>query len=193
MEVLHDTAQGDPALWQPAAALAALCGVNERTVRKWAKTGRAERVMNHGRAYYRLPEQPERPRSAGPDPTARADKGRTPSTSDLQLALVEVQREFTATAERLHTALGAAQVDAERADAGRREAELIAEVAVRDAERHQAHAAEVAAHLEVTRAELATERQRRRAAELYALTPWWKRRRRHELRAELTAVAGLLP
>ena len=184
LDTLHDTAPGDPHLYQRAETLAAHLGVNVRTLRKMRSRGDVESVSNAGRVYFRLVEANDRPDPAGRGAEGQGRADLSSQLADVTRALAEARREQAAVVERLHDALTAARVEAERAAGAEREAALLAEVATRDAERAQ----EDAAHL---RAALAIERRRREAAERYSLTPWWRVRERSQLRAQVAGAERL--
>lgn len=187
---LFDVDPGTDDAWQRPGIMSQRLSVTVRTVRAMVSRGQLERLEAGGRVYVR-----RAPGGAAKDDRIREDGSTGSGWKDplqtgvdpqlpalverLQTTLIEVTREHAATVERLHDQARAEAAEASRIRSDAVEARLLADVAVRD--------------LETVRLQLATERHRRRAAELYAITPWWKRRRRHELRAELTAVAGLLP
>ena len=168
-ELLHDAPTTDPHAWQRPELLAELLGVNERTIRKLASRGEVERLRVNGRVYYRQtrPQPDAEHRDEGPE---RAEHG--PELHELRLALVALQRDYAATVERLRDELLEARVATERTDAARREAELLADVAVRDAERHLAELLEA-------RQRADTAGHRARLLEAAAALPWyaWRRRR----------------
>jgi len=196
-QLYDDFDPGTDDAWQRPDLMAQRLSVTVRTVRSMVSRGELERLEAGGRVYVRRPpggaSEGERIREDGSTGSGwkEADnEGADPHlpalVERLQTTLIEVTREHAATVAELHSQVRAEAAEASRIRVEAAESRLLAEVATRDAE-------QAAAHLEVTRAELATERQLRRAAELYAITPWWRRRQRAELRAELVAVAGLLP
>ncbi len=174
LETMHETWNGDPSAWHRPEALAEAFGVSVRTIRAMAKRGELERQrVPGGRVYYRrtAAEVDEgQPEADAPEAGALVDWLKTEITHARQAHAEDVAD--------LRDRLAAAAVAIERQRAEAAEARLLADVAARDAERAQDAA-------EAIRAQLSTERLRRRAAERYAATSWWQVKRRRELRAVL--------
>ncbi len=177
--LLHDDPTGDPSNWQRPEHLSELLGISVRSLRLWASKGKAEKLRAPGgKVYYRLSGndgQPELPPS-----------GNVASDEHLRLALVELQRDHAERLERLGADLTAARAAAAAADGDRRVAEVLADVATRDAERAAEATEDAARALAQIQAQLTAERQRRRAVELAYSLPWY----RFGQRRRLIASAG---
>lgn len=174
LETMHDTWSGDPSAWHRPEALAEAFGVSIRTVRAMAVRGELERRrVPGGRVYYRRSDAVvDSGRPAAEDPEA------APLVDWLKTEITHVRQAHAEDVADLRDRLAAAAVAVERQRAEAAEARLLADVAARDAERAQDAA-------EALRAQLSTERLRRRAAERYAATPWWQVKRRRQLRDQL--------
>lgn len=175
MDIFSDTAVGDPTQWQRPAHLAELLGISERSLRQWAKTGRAERTrVPGGTVYYRVPE---------PLGGQRAPEATVPEAGEV-LALVETMTaNYEERLEQLRDRITTEAVAAA-------EARVLADVAVRDLE--AARGVNVVAQEELAelRATLARERVRADMMERAASLPWWAWGKRRQLQTAL--VAGLL-
>ena len=180
-ELLHDCDPGDPYAWQPIAILAAALGIAERSVRARVKAGTVERTKGPGgRTYYRAAN------GNGRMPGDRMPAGE--ELAQLRTELVVQQRHHATQLERLHGELREAAIVAERQRAAAMLADAAKVRALADAEAAQEAAKRAQEATAAAHAIAATLRQRARAAERLADLPWWRRRERAQLRAELAEV-----
>jgi DNA-binding transcriptional MerR regulator len=175
MEIMHDNPTDDPTEWQRPGDLSELLGISERSLRQWAKDGKAEKSrLPGGSVYYRIPEGME---AAGTPEAAVPEVGKV-------LALVETMTaNYEERLEQLRDRITSEAVAAA-------EARVLADVAVRDLE--AARGVNVVAQEELAqlRANLARERARADMMERAATLPWWAWGKRRQLQTAL--VAGLL-
>lgn len=176
MEFVSDTPVEDAHTWQRSEHLAQLLGVSERTLRQWAKSGKAEKTrVPGGSVYYRIPE----PLAAVGTPEATLPEAGT------VMALVETmtagyEERLEAMRERITTEAVAAM-----------EARCLADVAIRDMERAQAAELNAQEELAELRAQISRERAHARALETVESLPWWAWTKRRQLQTALITT-GLL-
>ena len=189
--------------WQPVAMLAEALEVSERTIRTWASKGApvpvpsgsgggtVERIRVSGRAYYKV--SAVEPEASGDPPAAEAAgnfQSAAPSNDLVELA--QAWRQESAT---LRDRVLEACLEAERAKAEAMEAELLAEVATRDAERFAAELAQAELVIAQRDAQVEAERHRGRMLERATALPWYAFKRRRKLvdaanRPALAHLAG---
>jgi hypothetical protein len=175
VEFVSDTPVEDAHTWQRPEHLAVLIGISDRTLRQWAKDGKAEKTrVPGGSVYYRMPET----LAAVGTPEAGV-----PEVGNV-LALVETMT--AGSEERLETMRERITTEAVAA----MEARCLADVAIRDLERAQATQLVAQEELVELRAQLARERAHAQALEAVESLPWWAWTKRRQLQTAL--VAGLL-
>ena len=175
MEIMSDSPVEDVHAWQRPEHLATLMGISERSLRQWAKNGKAEKSrLPGGAVYYRIPEGME---AAGTPEAAVPEVGEV-------LALVErVTETYEERLEVLRDRITSEAVAAA-------EARVLADVAVRDLERVQHAHLSARDELEELRAKLARAHAHAQTLEAANSLPWWAWTRKKQLR--LAMVAGLL-
>jgi len=175
VEFVSDTPVEDAHTWQRSEHLAQLLGVSERTLRQWAKHGKAEKTrVPGGSVYYRIPETLA---AVGTPEATLPEVGTVMALVEAMTAGYEERLE--AMRERITTEAVAAM-----------EARCLADVAIRDLERAQAAQLVAQEQLVELRAQLARERSHAQTLEAANSLPWWAWTRKRKLHFAL--VAGLL-